>query len=75
MAKSRISGITVEIGGDVTGLSKALSGVNKEIRDTQSELRDVEKLLKLDPGNVELLGQKMRLLGDEIGSTERKLDA
>ena len=53
----RIKGITVEIGGDTTGLSKALSGVNKEIKSTQSQLKDVEKLLKLDPGNTELLRQ------------------
>ncbi len=39
----RIKGITVEIGGDTTGLSKALSGVNKEIRSTQSQLKDVNK--------------------------------
>ena len=45
----RIKGITVEIGGDTTGLSKALSGVNKEIKSTQSQLKDVNKLLKLDP--------------------------
>jgi uncharacterized coiled-coil DUF342 family protein len=44
----RIKGITVEIGGDTTGLSKALSGVNKEIRNTQSQLKDVNKLLKLE---------------------------
>jgi hypothetical protein len=31
---SHFRGITVEIGGDTTGLSKALSGVNKEIRNT-----------------------------------------
>ena len=41
----RIKGITVEIGGDTTGLSKALSGVNKEIKSTQSQLKDVNKLL------------------------------
>ena len=46
---SRIQGITVEIGGDTTKLSSALSGVNKEIKNTQSQLKDVEKLLKLDP--------------------------
>ena len=45
----RIKGITVEIGGDTTGLSKALSGVNKEIRNTQSQLTDVNRLLKLLP--------------------------
>ena len=45
---SRIQGITVEIGGDTTKLSSALSGVNKEIKNTQTQLKDVEKLLKLD---------------------------
>lgn len=59
----RIQGITVEIGGDTTKLQKALKGVNTEIRNTQSQLRDVDKLLKLDPGNTELLAQKHRLLG------------
>lgn len=51
----RIKGITVEIGGDTTKLSDALKGVNRSIRETQSELRDVNKLLKLDPGNSDLL--------------------
>ena len=51
----RIRGITVAIGGDTTGLSKALSGINKDIKNTQSQLKDVEKLLKLDPSNTELL--------------------
>ena len=74
MAASRIKGITVEINGDTTGLSKALSGVNKEIRSTQSQLRDVEKLLKLDPGNTELLEQKHRLLGQAVSETKEKLE-
>ena len=30
---NRIKGITVEIGGDTTKLSKALEGVNKNIRN------------------------------------------
>lgn len=59
---SRIQGITVEIGGDTTKLSTALSKVNKEIRDTQSQLKDVNRLLKLDPGNAELMAQKQKLL-------------
>ncbi|WP_147326320.1 hypothetical protein [Coprococcus comes] len=48
---SRIQGITVEIGGDTTKLSKALESVNKSIKGTQSGLKDVNKLLKLDPSN------------------------
>ena len=46
---NRIKGITVEIGGDTTGLDKALKGVNSTIKSTQSQLRDVNRLLKLDP--------------------------
>ena len=71
---SRIKGITVEIGGDTTKLQTALQGVNKEIKNTQSQLKDVEKLLKLDPGNTELLAQKQRLLSDAIGETKEKLE-
>nr|MCR5417873.1 phage tail tape measure protein [Lachnospiraceae bacterium] len=70
----RIQGITVEIGGDSTKLQTALKGVNSEIKNTQSQLRDVEKLLKLDPGNTELLAQKHRLLGDAVQETKQKLE-
>ncbi len=70
----RIQGITVEIGGDTTKLQTALKGVNSEIRNTQSQLKDVDKLLKLDPGNTELLAQKHRLLGDAVKETKEKLE-
>lgn len=69
----RIKGITIEIDGNTKGLSQALKGVNKDIKTTQTQLKDVEKLLKLDPHNVTLLGQKMELLGREIGQTKDKL--
>ena len=71
---NRIKGITVEIGGDTTKLQTALKGVNSSIRDTQGQLRDVEKLLKLDPGNTELLAQKHRLLGEAVAGTKEKLE-
>lgn len=71
----RIKGITVEINGDTTGLSKALSGVNKEIRNTQAQLKDVNKLLKLDPGNTELIAQKHKLLQQAVEETKKKLQS
>lgn len=73
MAASRIKGITVEIGGDTTKLQTALKGVNSEIKNTQAQLKDVEKLLKLDPGNTELLAQKQKLLSDAVSETKDKL--
>lgn len=70
---SRIQGITVEIGGDTTKLQNALKGVNGQIKSTQSQLKDVNKLLKLDPGNTELLAQKHKLLAEAVGETKEKL--
>jgi len=74
MAKSRIAGLTIEIGGDTTKLQTALKGVDKELNKTQSTLKDVNKLLKLDPGNVELLTQKQKGLKDAIDQTKTRLD-
>ena len=75
MAGSRIKGITVEIGGDTTGLDKALKSVNSTIKTTQTSLKDVNKLLKLDPANTNLVTQKQKLLKDAISATKEKLDA
>ncbi len=69
----KIRGITIELGGDASGLEQALKGVNKEVKNTQTQLKDVERLLKLDPKNTELLAQKQKLLGDQIKNTNEKL--
>ena len=75
MANSRrVKGITIKIGGDVSGLDKALQKVNKEINDTQAKLKDVKRLLRLDPGNTELLRQKQELLSKAVGETKDKLE-
>ena len=70
----KIRGLTIEIGGDVTLLNKALGEVNKHSRDLQSELRQVERLLKLDPKNTELLAQKQKILAESVDNTKKKLD-
>ena len=73
--RNRIKGITVEIGGDTTGLDKALRGVNSSITKTQSALNDVNKLLKLDPSNTVLVAQKQQLLSQAVSQTSDKLEA
>lgn len=74
MANNGIKGITIEIGGDTTGLDKALKGVNAQAKNTQNELKEVNKALKLDPGNTDLLEQKQRALADAVSATAEKLD-
>lgn len=73
MASGKIKGITVEIGGDTTKLGNAISDVEKNTRSLQGELRQVEKLLKMDPGNTELLAQKQRILTQAVEETSAKL--
>lgn len=74
MAKRSIKGITIKIGGDTTGLDKALKETNKKSRELESELKAVDKALKLDPNNVTLVKQKQDLLKDSIKETKSKLD-
>lgn len=68
-----IKGIIVEIGGDTSGLQKALSKVNSATSSLSKELKQVNSLLKLDPKNTDLLNQKQTILNNSISTTEDKL--
>lgn len=68
-------GLVIRFGGDTTELQGALKQVQKASKDTQSDLRDINKALKFDPGNTELLEQKVRALSAAYSDIERKLDA
>jgi len=72
---AKVRGITIELGADTSGISKALGQLNGEINKTSKELKDVERLLKLDPKNTELLAQKQRLLTKAIGESEKKVES
>ena len=71
---SRIKGITIEIGGDTTKLQDSLKAVDKQLSSTKSELKDIDKLLRLDPGNTDLLRQKQERLGSAIKDTKTRLE-
>lgn len=70
----RIQGITIEIDGNTTKLTKSLSDVNNTLRKTSTDLKDVNKLLKLNPGNIALVKQKQDLLKTSIDATKQKLE-
>lgn len=73
-ASKTIKGLTVEIGGDTTKLGKALKDVEAKSRSLSKELGDINKLLKMDPGNTDLLAQKQRVLAEAVENTRRKLE-
>lgn len=70
---SRIAGITIEIGGDTTKLQSALKGVDSQLKTTQANLKDINKLLKFNPGNVDLLTQKQKNLQAAVQQTKDRL--
>ena len=69
-----IKGIIVEIGGDTSGLQKALRSVNTATSSLTKELRGINSLLKLDPSNTELVSQKQKVLAENIEQTSQKLE-
>lgn len=73
MASNRIKGVTIEIDGDTSKLTDSLKKVDGQLKTTQGNLRDINKLLKLDPGNTDLLVQKQKNLATAIKSTQDRL--
>lgn len=69
----KIRGITIEIGGDTTKLQNSLKQVDSALSNTQGALKDINKLLKLNPGNTELLVQKQENLKKAIEETKNRL--
>lgn len=75
MANKKIKGITIKFGADTTALSKALKSAEDTSKSLGGELKSVNRLLKFDPKNTQLLTQKQQLLNEQIGNTNKKLDA
>ena len=69
---NRLKGLTIEIEGNTVKLTDSLKQVDSTLKDTQTQLKDVNKLLKLDPSNVELLKQKHDLLGTAVKNTKTR---
>lgn len=74
MAGAKIRGITIELGADASGVTKALKGIDSQLKTTQSNLKDINRLLKLDPTNTELLTQKQKNLKTAIGLTKDRIE-
>lgn len=74
MANKNIKGLTVEIGGDTTKLNDALKDVDSNGYKLQNNLKEVDRLLKLDPSNVELLAEKQKILSESVANSTEKLE-
>lgn len=75
MAKTKIGGITVEIGADTSDLSKKLKDVNAESKKTTQELKSIDQALKQAPNSLELWKQKQEALSKVVENSKKKLEA
>ena len=74
MAKSVISGITVEIGADTKKFSTAIKDLNKQAKAIAGDLKQVSESLKLDPGESQKYAEKMKLLSEAVSTAKTKVD-
>lgn len=70
---ARLTGLTIDIGGNTEKLNDALKNPTKNANELQGKLKEVNTALKLDPTNTELLSQKQKLLAESVDSTKDKL--
>lgn len=75
MAGTTYKGLVIQFGADTTDLAKKLKGIQGEARNTQADLRQINAALKFNPGNTELLQQKVRKLSESIEQMNSKLKA
>lgn len=74
MANKKISGLTIAINADTSGVTKGLGAVSDESKKLSNNLKAVDSLLKLDPTNTELLAERQKLLSQNIETTSKKLE-
>lgn len=73
MAKN-IKGITIEIGGNAEKLEKSLSDVYKKSKSLTGEMKEIDKAMRFNPKNIELAGQKQKVLSEQVENTRKRLD-
>lgn len=72
--KTKIKGLTIEIGADTKKLGDALKSVWDKSASLSGELKNVNKLLKLDPTNTELLAQKQKILAEAVSNSAEEVE-
>lgn len=68
-------GLVIKFGGNTTELQGALKQVQSESKKTQADLKEIDKALKFNPGNTDLLQQKVKELNSAYDETKQKLGA
>lgn len=71
---STIKGITIQIEGKTSGLTKSLQDVESQIKKDDAALKNLNKALELDPTNVDLLAAREAVLADKTDAVSQKME-
>lgn len=66
-------GLTIQFRGDTTDLSRKLSSLRRNSSNVEREPRAIDRAPGLDPGNVELLGQRVRYSAQQASILRERL--
>ena len=72
---SKIKGLNIKIGADMTGLDTALKNIENTSKSTNSELRLINSSLKQNKDSVVLWQQKQQVLTNAIANSREKTNA
>lgn len=66
-------GLTIRFGGDTTKLNDSLRGVARAASTAQRALKEMRNASKLDPGNMQIARNQLRLYGESATLAAEKL--
>ena len=71
----KINGLTIAINADTSGVTSGLKDLTTQSVSLTKQLKSVESLLKMDPGNTDLIATRQRLLAESVDTTRKRLEA
>ncbi|HIZ18540.1 MAG TPA: hypothetical protein IAA22_05475 [Candidatus Olsenella stercoravium] len=67
-------GFAIQFGDDTTDLSSRLPSLRRDFSEVERELRAIYRTPELGPGNVELLGQRIRYSSEQANILREHLN-
>ncbi|MBQ5339805.1 MAG: phage tail tape measure protein [Oscillospiraceae bacterium] len=74
-SNKKINGITIAINADTSGVTSGLKDLTSQSVSLTKQLKSVESLLKMDPGNTDLIATRQKLLAESVDTTRKRLEA
>lgn len=72
---AKVSGITVAIKADTSGVTAGLKDLTSDSIKLAQQLKSVDALLNMNPESTELLAERQKILAQNVETTKQKLES